>query len=59
MLLNIWATFAMNFAPKNFHKSPHLVTLVGNHFSLLTAIIVYNYTHSKQILIASYLLADL
>ena len=27
MLLNIWATFARNFVPKNFQKSPNLVTL--------------------------------
>ena len=27
ILLNVWATFARNFVPKNFQKSPNLVTL--------------------------------
>ena len=27
LLLNIWTTFARNFVPKNFQKSPKLVTL--------------------------------
>ena len=27
LLLNIWATFARNFVPENFQKSPNLVTL--------------------------------
>ena len=27
MLLNIWATFAKYLVPKNFQKSPNLVTL--------------------------------
>ena len=27
LLRNIWATFARNFIPKNFKKSPNLVTL--------------------------------
>ena len=31
-LVNIWATFARNFVPKNFEKSPNPFTLVVVHF---------------------------
>ena len=33
LLINIWATFTLNFVPKNFKKSPNLTTLVPNELS--------------------------
>ena len=37
MFLNIWATFAWNFVPKNFQKSPNLVTLATSLHELYSS----------------------